>query len=174
MTETSRGTQQVRTPARQRPATSRNRVLRGRQVTAAAKRTQGAREPRDSASKWKESWEPSPFSRPAAASGTPLARGVHGPTVVSERGVRALGFPRNLGGLAFRTNTSRVLGDRVNKRPGLGLLRPADRGAKKRTRRCGRRDVGAPRSTDEAGERVSRGPGGGKGEPSYGTAWRER
>ncbi len=45
-----------RNPARQRPATSRNRVLRGPGVTPAAKRTQGVRKPRDGASKRTDRW----------------------------------------------------------------------------------------------------------------------
>ena len=47
MMETFCATQQVRVLTRQRLATSRNRVLRGPGVIPAAKRTQGARRPRD-------------------------------------------------------------------------------------------------------------------------------
>ncbi len=84
-------------PARQRLAASRNRVLGGGGVTRAAKRTQGVCRPRDRASKTDMSREPtSSLNRKAAPE-----RRCSCQVPRSRRGLRAghvhIGAPRNLG-----------------------------------------------------------------------------
>src|SRR6185295_18882778 len=89
------------------------------------------------------------------------------------------GPPRNLGGPALPPRSR--LGKPVNN-PGPVGDASDSAGSERRTRvvparqrraereRDERQGVGAPRSTDEAGELNSRGAGGGKGAPEHGTA----
>jgi hypothetical protein len=66
-------------------ATTRNRVLRGRRATGAAKRTQGVQLLRDRASK-AQSWERPPYANADAAPTRVVWPEREGPAGVKERG----------------------------------------------------------------------------------------
>jgi hypothetical protein len=105
---------------------------------------------------------------------------------VLERGMFLKGFPGNLGGLLVSRQESRRV-QRVNKGPGHGVdERKRCHGAKQAFStgighrgktggvREGRAEVGVSHSTQEAGEPVQKGLGGGKGMPGQWNRWRER
>ena len=167
-------------PARQRLVTGRYRVLRGAWVTRTAKRTQGVGGPCHRTPKPRVSRGPTLYP---ARKAVPRHRDDRMPR--PRRGLGAghvhEGLPGNLGDPVVST-TKRGSGVPHRKPPGRPERARAwpPGGAKtgsswyrqakdNEARRDGRQEVGAPHSTDEAGEPPPTGSGGGKGASGYGT-----
>ena len=112
------GTQRVRNPARQRLATSRNRVLRGGGAIRPAKRTPGVCRPRDGASIDNTMRAPTSLGRRKAVSTRQEKAGREERAGVEERGMCAWGFPRNLGDLFVSASTNREGHPIKQSRPG--------------------------------------------------------
>ena len=172
-------------PSRQRLATSRNRVLRGTGVTRAAKRTQGVRRPRDSASKnCMMVGGPRSLCQRGEYRGAVVARR-QGPTGVKERGIRTMGSPRNLGGPVLSIHKDRLghTAERTSPGPreprscpwerneGAGMVLPSEGNE---ARRDGGGKSQLPNSTWEAGERTRADPVEGRGKSELRNRRRER
>ena len=147
-------------------------MLRGAGATPAAKRTQGARRPHVELRNHGHTRGPTPCKDVERRTGAPRSSARRrGRAGVRERGMRAWGFARNLGGPDV--SSYERTGHPVSVSTPVGSWRSTPTGANERARlvppsegnearRKGRQEVGALHCTCEAGE------------PSRGTRRRER
>jgi len=113
--------------ARQRLATSRNRVLRGGRATSPAKRTQGACRPCDRASKSATRRADAVCYAEGCTGAPPEIARRRGLAGVREQGMHALGSTRNLGGPAVPSERAGRATGKARARGCRGAPRPRER-----------------------------------------------